>query len=293
MAKRIPTENERAVKDLRAQYARAADDVLRILEGLQPIGFNASKSAAARARVNAVIVRLNRYARSWTKRRIREAYAEGRDVAEARLSIMGEFPLTRRVNANRHKKTERRLADRVFADLFKANRSIEVIARRYCNAMLQSAEGVRELQAFDEGLAERFISRVSAAAVKTGLARGDLQKRLLKYLQNKLSGQDFITINGRNFNLRDYSELVARTNLRNAQTEAIKTAAWEYNHDLVEIPYKDGSCDECQEFEGKVYSLSGDDPEFPMLEEQPPLHPRCRHYLRVTSRNILRQGRAA
>lgn len=298
MARKTPGKNEKAVKDLRAKYAGTAARILAILNALQPVGFNASKAAAARRRIDALVTDLNRYARAWTKRWVPAAYKDGRTLTNGRLAIMGEQKIPRRVKEERHRKAQAALIESVFGDLYKANRSIRQVAIRYCNVMAKSAEGARELQAFDQTLVQRYVSQRTKSAVRTGLPRQDFQSRILKYLQKKLAGQKFITIKCkdgiyRNYNLKDYAELMARTNLRDAQSTATKNVAREYDHDLVEIPEHGSACDECKEYTGRVYSLSGKDPDYPVLESQPPFHPKCMCYLRVTSRNILQQRGAA
>jgi hypothetical protein len=91
-----------------------------------------------------------------------------------------------------------------------------------------------------------------------------------------------IDVNGdeRNYNVSDYAELVARTKLREAQTNGVLQTARATNNDLVEVSPNPG-CDLCNEYAGKVFSLSGDDPDFPILEDDPPYHCRCTHSLTI------------
>jgi hypothetical protein len=85
------------------------------------------------------------------------------------------------------------------------------------------------------------------------------------------------------YNLGAYARMVARTTLREAQTQATLDLCATYENDLVEVSYHGTDCDICLEYEGKVYSLSGNDPNYPVLDEQPPFHPNCKHDILPTS----------
>ncbi|MEN6311205.1 MAG: phage minor capsid protein, partial [Acidobacteriota bacterium] len=174
-------------------------------------------------------------------------------------------------------------------DLAKANRTILRIAKKYVSLVDQGRRAAAKLQALtgEEG---ETIGKWAAEAVAEGQTGRELQIRIMEYLRGQFSDGKFIVISGRNYKLSKYSELVASYRLREAATEATINAALEYDHDLVEIPAKGGSCEDCIDIEGKVYSLSGNDPKYPKLtdEERPPIHPRCRHYLRVVSESSLK-----
>lgn len=49
--------------------------------------------------------------------------------------------------------------------------------------------------------------------------------------------------------------------------------------DLFQVSVHDTDCEKCLRHQGKVYSYSGKDPDFPKLEERPPFHEACRHVL--------------
>ncbi|MBA7555971.1 hypothetical protein ES705_48665 [subsurface metagenome] len=49
------------------------------------------------------------------------------------------------------------------------------------------------------------------------------------------------------------------------------------------------ACDFCQQFMGRIYSISGNHPEFPMLEEDPPFHPHCECNALPTTEESLRE----
>jgi hypothetical protein len=85
------------------------------------------------------------------------------------------------------------------------------------------------------------------------------------------------------YNLGSYAEMVARTTLAEAQTRATLDECALYEEDLVKVSIHGTVCDICKESEGNIYSLSGNDPEYPMLDEPCPFHPNCQHGLLPTS----------
>jgi hypothetical protein len=85
------------------------------------------------------------------------------------------------------------------------------------------------------------------------------------------------------YNLSKYAEMVARTTLAEAQTQATLDQCALYENDLVKVSDHNTICDICKEYEGNIYSLSGNDPDYPMLDESCPFHPNCQHGLLPTS----------
>lgn len=269
-------------------YEAAAGRIMRTLLGLDVLNFTEAGAVRVREKVEATIRSLNRRAARWIGRALRMAYRDEQTITENRLLMMGAERNPRRAKV--HARTQKRMIARVSRDLVKATQSITEIVGQYITLVREGAQGAKELQAFSK-LRRKEKARIADLidwALREGESRGTLRNRIMAYLKDRLSGDKFITINGRNYKIGKYVELVARTELRRAQSEATEATAQEYDHDLIEIPEKGGSCDECIPFEGKVYSLSGNTPGYPVLEERPPYHPRCRHYERVVSETILK-----
>lgn len=73
----------------------------------------------------------------------------------------------------------------------------------------------------------------------------------------------FIDKAGRRWSLHTYCSMVTRTTSRQAEIAAVLTADPE--HDLYKISSHNTTCKICAPFEGRVYSRSGIDPDFPPL----------------------------
>lgn len=84
-----------------------------------------------------------------------------------------------------------------------------------------------------------------------------------------------------------YAELVARTKIIEASSQSVIATAVETGSDLVQISSHNTKTPLCAEYEGKIFSISGKDPDFPMLDAEPPFHPNCMHTMTITFREAL------
>lgn len=75
----------------------------------------------------------------------------------------------------------------------------------------------------------------------------------------------FVDKAGRNWSLHTYCSMVTRTTSRQAEVMAVLTADPE--QDLYQISRHGTTCGLCAPFEGRVYSKSGNDPDFPPLAD--------------------------
>jgi hypothetical protein len=85
---------------------------------------------------------------------------------------------------------------------------------------------------------------------------------------------------GREWNMKTYADMVARTTTMEAHLAGTSNRLLEHGHDLVKVSSHAGSCGKCLPWQGKVLSLTGTTEGYPTLEkarEAGLFHPRCRH----------------
>lgn len=134
----------------------------------------------------------------------------------------------------------------------------------------------------DASVAKAFES--GNLAINTVLKRkGSLANSLITQAQN---GR-FITVidkNGNpiNYRARYYAEMVSRVKFHEAQAQGALVTAANYKSDLVRVSSHNTTTVICQEFEGKIYSISGKDKRFPVISQTPPYHVNCLHIIMVT-----------
>lgn len=166
------------------------------------------------------------------------------------------------------------LIDEIETDLDFAADSVLRTVRR--NFRLTQQQALPEV-AINESLA------ISEARLENSNKRA---KRLRKEFERRIGAGKFLLINGKRFRLETYSELVAQTRLAEAATEGSFQASLAMGFDLVRVSDHGKTDPTCDQFAGKVFSISGNDRRFPRLQQRPPFHPRCRHVLLPFAANL-------
>lgn len=137
----------------------------------------------------------------------------------------------------------------------------------------------------------------------TGQTIRQLQNELIDNLVN--TGLGGITDKrGRVIPFTTYAELLARSIVAETQNTSVMNVAKEHKKDLVKMTKHNTACTVCQEYEGKIYSISGKSEKYPALKSIPGfnkgynnIHPRCRHRISVyiekySDEYIKNQGKA-
>ena len=109
-----------------------------------------------------------------------------------------------------------------------------------------------------------FRAPVLTAAVEAQAAgRGSMTtvSEIVKSIENT-GITAFVDKAGREWSLKDYGTMAVRTTVRQAQVSAVLT---EDEHDLYKILAIGSTCPICSAYEGRVYSKSGTDPNYPPL----------------------------
>lgn len=123
-------------------------------------------------------------------------------------------------------------------------------------------ETVFQIGRLEEGKLREEALKAVARQQATGYGTAKAAKELGRALQE----QDvtvFIDKAGRKWSLQDYCNMVTRTTARQAEISAILTA--DPNHDLYQIVKIGSTCPVCASLEGRVYSRSGNSPDYPAL----------------------------
>lgn len=130
-----------------------------------------------------------------------------------------------------------------------------------------------------QGMKEgRGISLIKNPGIRGGTTTGkEIGSRLYKEIRE--DGLKLYDSIGRKWDPDRYVRMYARTRTRELQTQGIEDQMEEYGFDLVKISEHNDvdGMDICNEYEGNVYSLSGNHPDYPRLDQKPPFHPNCAH----------------
>ncbi len=290
---------ERLIQEIGATYAESASRIMAILRELHPENYHPTAATVATHRIRSIVRGLDAEAVNWAAASIKTAYIESKGVTRVKLEAIGAKP-SRKYDQARHSQAidkRARAAARYFLD---ANATILATAGKYLSALAHAREKLdvyREeaaIEAFTSAEARKLVDAVIARGAAEHVPAQGVGRMILDRLMGILGETSFIEINGRNYNLKAYSELVARTTMREAQTDATKELCREYDNDLVQYSQHDSPCAECAQYEGEIYSLSGESPDYDELppEAEPPTHPNCEHNLNPVSENSLRWSSA-
>ena len=265
-------------------YSAAGRELRSLLLELDIENLNEMKAMEIEKHAKRVTFGLNLAAHRWAGRYLPGAYRAGAARSRTALEILGRKPKPRFARPGSGPQA---IVESATTYLIKANGSMGRIVERYLSVALLARKTYSEtsglIQEFSFNDAAWWLSRFATAAVKAEQSRGDLKRRILNYLRGLISDDNFIEIKGKMWRAGKYAELVARTTLRDAQTKATKDLCAQYENDLIQWSDHATDCPICIEFEGKVYSLSGATPGYPIIPEEPPAHPNCKHSLLPTS----------
>jgi len=263
-------------------YDKTSKQIKSVVMVLLSDGYSEAGAMRVRRKVEALVNRLNVFASGWTRKALRDAYKEAMKIGIVRMQVLG-FKPNPEFDKNIHKKTIDTYRDDTFDILVKANDSIIENVNALLFMVRAASEKMGQFQAFDMR-DEATISALLDELLAAGETRTTAKKAVIAHFTTIIGDGNFININGRNYNLKKYAEMVGRTRLRKVQSQAVLNLANQFESDLVEISDHQSEFDDiCLEYEGNVYSLYGKTPGYDVLSEYPPFHPNCQHSMFPTS----------
>ena len=263
----------------RARLLTDAYDVLtrRVQEQLRrltPDTFTEGLAMEVRDRIEALTMQMSNVSIRWLQRAMPSIYREARHVAAQNASRMGYKP----TSPADHAGTLARRQNHALAYLNDAAASVRTFAGQYINAVREAVVALKNVPVRAEEFNFRqFVSNVIIQTVKLKQSVWFAKSQILTKLTSIVTNASFVVVNGRNYDIRYYADMVARTELAKAYTDATKETFKQYGDDLVEFSDSALSCETCKQFGGHIYSLSGRHPKYPPLpaEAQIPVHPNC------------------
>jgi hypothetical protein len=184
------------------------------------------------------------------------------------------------VGSKKNKKTIDKLVDENIKDYWTGLGKGEKILNKLYNLAQQVKIKEKE---FKQTAKEGFEEKGSIGGAK---------KKLLKKLLDAYDDGKFVAIIDKNGDLRQYkattyAELLARTYMNEAFTAGTINTAQAVGSDLVQVSSHNTKTAYDAQFEGKIFSLSGKDPDFPKATDLPPFHPNCLHVITVVIKEAL------
>lgn len=248
-----PPDNWAELEKLREIFLRAENSLIAELGRLRSRGLVDYHTEAALARVQAILQRMVddswKYAPQMIERQFYINHLEARAIPETeekhRAGHENAYALTLEQTDIVERLTVNLLGELMEASATAKRNMEDVVLGRLENDVFRTAglSGVAEMQAKGTGAyqtAQRMIRELRRQGVTC-----------------------FVDKAGRRWSLYNYCNMAARTTSHQAEVLAVLTRDPEW--DLYQVTAHAGSCGLCAPYEGRVYSRSGTDPDFPPL----------------------------
>lgn len=249
--KRSP--NEKELEALRKIFLKAETDIINEIGRLRTMGNIDYHAVAALDRVQAILKGLENDCWKYVPKMIeKQFYAR---VPEARKILEDvDKHVSGYTNAGMLTSTQYSIIDTLTTNLMgEIAESENVVMSTLKNALIGRTEN-------------DVYRRVGLSLVRKAETMGTGANANTNEFVNTLMREGvtaFVDKAGRNWSLHTYGNMVCRTTSRQAEVLAVLTADEE--HDLYKISSHGTTCKVCAPFEGRVYSRSGKDPNFPPL----------------------------
>lgn len=267
--------------------------------------YDEDKAKKLKSEISERLEKQDRLNRVWAGLNIPMAYNEAASIAKEKLI---------KIKAEKKKKrfdlistrTKKRGIRQIISKMDAANIKIKETVNQYFKLLkdanrkipvLQNlVDNVEIIKGTDEIIKNSIIPSPRLTKVGTTYlatpTRGEVQKNIMDLFKKTFGDFDFITVNLKNGGTRNYkpdayTKMLARTEMRAIQTQAIKDRCAEYNNDLVIVPPHDDPCEICEPFQGQIFSISGNHPTYPPLPDIP-IHPNCEDTFDPTSEEAIK-----
>lgn len=248
---RAPNATEE--KKLRQIFLKAETDIINEIGRLRTLGLVDYHAVAALNRVQGILKKMQTDCWEYVPKLIEKQFyvrvPEARAIIEPAEKHIAGYANAEALTADQHA-----IIDRLVTNL--TGEIMEASATAYAtleNALLGSPEDTVERR-----IGLEMVTRMEATGRSTAKTVPEYVKRLLAE-----GVTAYIDKAGRHWSLHTYCTMVCRTTSRQAETLAVLTADTE--HDLYKISSHGTTCKICAPLEGRVYSKSGNDPDFPPL----------------------------
>ena len=256
------TEAEEVAEGLKIIYGNARERMLknvasRMAKGITQYGWAERKSSeilAAHAQLSRDLEHAQKQRESLLSNVMERAYVTGNQkfLSDMR-SVLGE---TAHLSPNSVK------AGYILADL---NNSLNAAERRI-------------LRQFDDKYADVIGSVSSEMATGVMNTRQAVGEALTAFADEGIDG--FVDRGGHHWTLENYSEMAVLTAIERSTISGYVDTMESYGYDLAIIDGHAGSCPICAAWEGVIVSVSGNNPDYPSLDDAENdgcFHPRCLH----------------
>ncbi|QSF42669.1 phage minor capsid protein [Paenibacillus tianjinensis] len=248
-------------EELIALYVQTDQRLRDLVQALQDGNISNRRKQQLLQQVDMIIAELINDAGQGLAVLIGEEYRNGATTAVEQLIAAGiaREALDVTVQAIVHQGAAQAISDEGFYSILEASEHMS----RDSKQRIEDAVRIANEQSLLEGVSRRQATQNAVAAV------------------NKQGITGMIAKNGSRIPADKYMAGVVQYHQRKAHVTGVENMAVQNKQDLVYINSVGITCPICAVYQGRVYSISGNDSRFPRLERRPPYHSHCVHSMSV------------
>lgn len=248
-------------EELIALYAQTDQRLRDLVQALQDGNISNRRKQELFQKIDAIIAELTGNAGQGLADLIGTEYRSGAAVAVEQLIAAGiaREALDVTVQAITHQRAAQAISDDAFYSILEATEHMTRDAKQ----RIEDAVRIANEQSLIQGVSRRQATQNAIAQV------------------NKQGITGMIAKNGARIPADKYMASVIQYHQRKAHVTATENMAVQNRRDLVYVNFVGITCPVCAVYQGRVYSISGNDSRFPKLDLRPPYHSHCVHSMSV------------
>ncbi|WP_243895801.1 phage minor capsid protein [Paenibacillus sp. F411] len=246
-----------SAEKLTALYTQAGERLLQLIRSLEAGSYSRRRKEQILKQIDEILADLTNGAAQSMSEVLADAYRAGSQEAVSSMVVQGmaENQLNPSVQSIVHQQAVQAIMDDTFFRILEATDNMSQDAKRRVEEVVRTATE----QLLTEGLSRREATKEAVARMTEQGITGIVAK------------------NGARIPADKYMNGVVQYNLRKAHVTGAENTIVQNGLDLVYVNYVGITCEYCAKYQGRVYSISGNDARFPKLEIRPPYHAHCVH----------------
>lgn len=207
--------------------------------------------------IEAITKELEKETRIWLDEEVPKQYDDGsfRAISDCKTK---ELILKQTEFGQIHKEAVETLVDEAYLDFANGIEGVKRAGREFLSEMVKL----------------KINERIVVGAIK-GEGVYKIKREVKKLVENR-GFTALIDRGGKRWKIDNYAEMLVRTHMIKANNAGFVNRLLENGVELVEMSHHASACPICQPYEGKVFSLTGNDKKYGKAPSLP-IHPNCKH----------------
>ncbi|MEK3882416.1 phage minor capsid protein [Paenibacillus sp. PL2-23] len=240
-----------------ALYVRADERLRELVQSLEDSSIGRLRKEMLLRQIEEIIAELTAQAGQQTAALIGDEYRAGAAAAVQQITAVGvaREAIDDTLRPLIHQPAAQSIMDDAFYSILEASDNMSRDAKR----RIENAVRTANERSLTEGMSRREATKQAVADINNRGITGIVAK------------------NGAQIPADKYMAGVVHYHQRKAHVTGIEKMVVQNGLDLVYVNFVGITCEFCAKYQGRVYSISGNDPRFPKLELRPPYHSHCVH----------------